>query len=174
MRKLVPVLVLMAMAPLAVRGSPAVELLSAGAVSNPSAVGIPGRDAALVLVGGMGGGGTGGGMGMGGGGMTGGGMTGGGMTGGGTGGMNSGGTTSGMGGMPGYGGTPTYRGTTGYGDPVAGGGGQPYGSETGGGAQPAQYHCVTQHGQCTVASSPGSLRRGASCTCLFGGNGKIN
>src|SRR5713101_1217256 len=81
MHKLVTVLVLIATAPVAVRVPVAAELRSVGTLSNPSAVGISGADAAVVLVGGMGGGGTGGG-GMGGGCMTGGGMGGGGKRGG--------------------------------------------------------------------------------------------
>jgi hypothetical protein len=134
------------------------------------------------LAGGMGGG-TGGGMGTGSGaaGMTGGGM--GGMTGGGMGGMTGGGvgnmTGAGMTGMTGggmgYTTSPGVGGTTGYGAAPSGGG-DPYGrSETA--ADPLQstqyYHCVTQRGQCSVSSASGSLRSGASCTCLFGGKGKI-
>jgi hypothetical protein len=160
MHKLVPILVLIATAPVAVRVPAAAELRSVGTLSNPSAAGIPGADAAVVLVGGMGGG-TGGGMT--GGGMTGGGMTGGGMTGGG---MTGGGMTGGGmgGGMTGYGGMPS----TGVGRPNGGD------DTSGGGAPPTQsYHCVTQHGQCTVNSSPGSLRAGVSCSCLIGGRGKI-
>ena len=158
MHKLVTVLVLIATAPVAVRVPVAAELRSVGTLSNPSAVGISGADAAVVLVGGMGGGGTGGG-GMGGGGMTGGGMGGGGMT--------------GYGGIPGSG---VGGGMTGYGGMPSTGVGRPNGGDdtSGGGAQPTQsYHCVTQNGQCTVSSSPGSLRPGVSCSCLIGGRGKI-
>lgn len=158
MHKLVTVLVLIATAPVAVRVPVAAELRSVGTLSNPSAVGISGADAAVVLVGGMGGGGTGGG-GMGGGGMGGGGMGGGGMT--------------GYGGIPGSG---VGGGMTGYGGMPSTGVGRPNGGDdtSGGGAQPTQsYHCVTQNGQCTVSSSPGSLRPGVSCSCLIGGRGKI-
>ena len=42
-----------------------------------------------------------------------------------------------------------------------------------GGGRQQYYQCIAQHGQCTVTSAPGSLRRGASCTCLFGGRGQI-
>ena len=158
MHKLVTVLVLIATAPVAVRVPVAAELRSVGTLSNPSAVGISGADAAVVLVGGMGGGGTGGG-GMGGGGMGGGGMGGGGMT--------------GYGGIPGSG---VGGGMTGYGGMPSTGVGRPNGGDdtSGGGAQPTQsYHCVTQNGRCTVSSSPGSLRPGVSCSCLIGGRGKI-
>jgi len=89
-------------------------------------------------------------------------MTGGGM----------GGTTGvGMGGMTGRG----MGGTNGYSN-VPGGGGDSYGRSetTGDGAQsPQYYHCITQHGQCSVSAAAGALRSGASCTCLFGGKGKI-
>jgi hypothetical protein len=112
--------------------------------------GVSGAGNAVVLVGGMGGG-TGGGMG----GMTGGRMTGGGMSGG-MGGMS--------GGMSGFGGTPsnssgnTYRGV----------------GSSGGGAQPAQYYlCVTPYDRCSLASSPGSVRSGSSCTCSTGHRGTI-
>jgi len=105
-----------------------------------------------------GGGGTGGGMG----GTTGGGM--GGMTGGGMGNMTGGGMTG-----------RGVDGTTGYREAPASGG-DPYGRSetTADPPQPPQYyHCVTQHGQCSVSSALGSLRSGASCSCLFGGKGKI-
>ena len=154
MHKWLPMLVFLATASAFCQGSMAVELPFADDVSvagNP-----------VVLVGGMGGGtagGMGGGMAGGGmGGMTGGGMTGGGMTGGmgGMGGMS--------GGMSGFGGTPsntfgsTHRGA----DP------------SGGGAQPAQYYlCVTPYDRCSLASSPGSLRRGSSCACSTGHRGTI-
>ena len=124
-------------------------------------------------MGGMTGGGMGGMTGGGMGGMTGGGM--GGMTGGGMGGMTGGGmggtTGGGMGGMTGRG----MGGTNGYSN-VPGGGGDSYGRSetTGDGAQsPQYYHCITQHGQCSVSAAAGALRSGASCTCLFGGKGKI-
>jgi len=112
--------------------------------------GVSGAGNAVVLVGGMGGG-TGGGMG----GMTGGGMTGGGMSGG-MGGMS--------GGMSGFGGTPSNS------------SGNTYGAvgSSGGGAQPAQYYlCVTPYDRCSLASSPGSVRSGSSCTCSTGHRGTI-
>ena len=114
----------------------------------------------VVLVGGMGGGTAGGMGGMAGGGMggiPGGGMTGGGMTGmGGMGGMS--------GGMSGFGGAPSNSlgGAYGGADP------------SGGGAEPAQYYlCVTPYDRCSLASSPGSLRRGSSCACSTGHRGTI-
>jgi hypothetical protein len=170
MHKLVPVLLLLATAPIAIRVPVVAEMRPVTPSSSPSAAAIPRPDGAGVFVGGMGGGGTGGGMGGGmtgggmGGGMTGGGM-GGGMTGGGMGGGMTGGGMGGMGGgLPGYGGTPG----SGMGQPNGGDG------TSGGASQPAQYYqCVTQQGQCSVASSPGSLRHGASCSCLYGGLGKI-
>jgi hypothetical protein len=118
------------------------------AVEVRFAAGVSGAGNAVVLVGGMGGG-TGGGMG----GMT--GMTGGGMSGG-MGGIS--------GGMSGFGGTPsnssgnTYEGV----------------GSSGGGAQPAQYYlCVTPYDRCSLASSPGSVRSGSSCTCSTGHRGTI-
>jgi hypothetical protein len=102
--------------------------------------------------------------------MTGGGMTGGGMGGGMTGGGMGGGVTGGGmgggaagvgGGLPGNGGTPSNSASQSY-----GGGGTSSGD-------PQNYQCITQQGHCSVASSPGSLRHGASCTCLLGGPGKI-
>ena len=107
--------------------------------------GVSGAGNAVVLVGGMGGG-TGGGMG---------GMTGGGMSGG-MGGMS--------GGMSGFGGTPSNS------------SGNTYGAvgSSGGGAQPAQYYlCVTPYDRCSLASSPGSVRSGSSCTCSTGHRGTI-
>ena len=168
MHKLLPLLGLVATAAIGV-GRPAVaESRFTGPLPSPLATDVAGPDATVVLVGGMGGG-TGGGMG----GMTGGGM--GGMTGGGMGGMTGGGmggtTGGGMGGMTGRG----MGGTNGYSN-VPGGGGDPYGRSetTGDGAQsPQYYHCITQHGQCSVSAAVGALRSGASCTCLFGGKGKI-
>ena len=146
MQKLLPVLVFLATASAFSHGSTAVEVRFAAGVS--------GAGNAVVLVGGMGvgmGGMTGGGMG----GMTGGGMTGGGMSGG-MGGMS--------GGMSGFGGTPsnssgnTYEGV----------------GSSGGGAQPAQYYlCVTPYDRCSLASSPGSVRSGSSCTCSTGHRGTI-
>ena len=168
MHKLLPLLGLVATASIWV-GRPAVaESRFTGPLPSPLATDVAGPDATVVLVGGMGGG-TGGGMG----GMTGGGM--GGMTGGGMGGMTGGGmggtTGGGMGGMTGRG----MGGTNGYSN-VPGGGGDSYGRSetTGDGAQsPQYYHCITQHGQCSVSAAAGALRSGASCTCLFGGKGKI-
>ncbi len=154
MRKLLPVLVLITAASIAGRGPAAAEVRSAGHLLGPSSASIPGPGGTFVLVGGIGGGG--GGMGMGGGGI--GGMMGGGMPGGNMGAAG--------GGVPGYGAMPS------------GGAGQPYGGgdTTGGeaGAQPVQYHqCVTQYGQCSLASSPGSVRSGGACTCSNGHQGKI-
>ena len=152
MHKLLPLLGLVATASIWV-GRPAVaESRFTGPLPSPLATDVAGPDATVVLVGGMGGG-TGGGMG----GMTGRGM--GGTTGGGMGGM----TGRGMGGTNGYSNVP-------------GGGGDSYGRSetTGDGAQsPQYYHCITQHGQCSVSAAVGALRSGASCTCLFGGKGKI-
>jgi len=144
MHKLLPLLGLVATASIWV-GRPAVaESRFTGPLPSPLATDVAGPDATVVLVGGMGGG-TGGGMG--------------GMTGGGMGGM----TGRGMGGTNGYSNVP-------------GGGGDSYGRSetTGDGAQsPQYYHCITQHGQCSVSAAAGALRSGASCTCLFGGKGKI-
>ena len=146
MHKWLPMLVFLATASAFCQGSMAVEL--------PFADDVPVAGNPVVLVGGMGGG-TAGGMG---GGMAGGGVTGGGMTGGmgGMGGMS--------GGMSGFGGTPsnTFGSTYGGADP------------SGGGAQPAQYYlCVTPYDRCSLASSPGSLRRGSSCACSTGHRGTI-
>jgi hypothetical protein len=153
MYKLVPVLVLTAVAGVSIP----VPVVAAERLMAPlsSAADTVVPQAALVLVRGMGGGAMTGGMG--GGGM--GGMTGG-MTGGGIGGITGGGA-------------PAYGGAAGFGDTPGGGyqwNGSSYASGEG---QQQYYHCIAQHGQCSVASSPGSLRRGASCTCLFGGRGKI-
>jgi hypothetical protein len=130
----------------------------------PFAPDMAGTGNAVVLVGGMGGG-TGGGMGGGMGGMT-GGM--GAMTGGGMGGMTGGGMTGGIGGMSGgtngYGGTPSnsFGSSSGGADP------------SGAGVQPAQYYlCVTPYDRCSLASSPGSVRSGSSCTCSTGHRGTI-
>jgi len=115
------------------------------AVEVRFAAGVSGAGNAVVLVGGMGGG-TGGGMG---------GMTGGGMSGG-MGGIS--------GGMSGFGGTPSNS------------SGNTYGAvgSSGGGAQPAQYYlCVTPYDRCSLASSPGSVRSGSSCTCSTGHRGTI-
>jgi hypothetical protein len=185
MHKLFPVLLLLATAPIAMRVPVVAEMRPVTPSSSPSAAAIPRPDGAVVFVGGMGGGGTGGmGGGMTGGGM-GGGMTGGGMggmTGGGMGGMTGGGMGGMSGGLPSYGGTPDSGmggmggGLPGYGGTPGSGMAQPNSGDvtSGGASQPAQhYQCVTQQGQCSVASSPGSLRHGASCSCLYGGLGKI-
>ena len=168
MHKLLPLLALIVTGLISVDQPGVAESRFAGSLPSPLATDVAGPDATVVLVGGMGGG-TGGGMG----GMTGGGM--GGMTGGGMGGMTGGGmggtTGGGMGGMTGRG----MGGTNGYSN-VPGGGGDSYGRSetTGDGAQsPQYYHCITQHGQCSVSAAVGALRSGASCTCLFGGKGKI-
>ena len=159
-------------------------------LSGPSAADNVVPQAAIVLVGGMHGGGMGGMIGGGMGGMTGGGMggtTGGGMggtTGGGMGGTTGGGmggmTGGGMGGMTGGGmsgmaggGTPAYGGATGYGGTSNGGYQGNGGSYASGEGRQQYYQCIAPHGQCSVTSSPGSLRHGASCTCLVAGRGKI-
>jgi hypothetical protein len=150
MRKLRPVFVFLATSSAFSQGSIAVEF--------PFAVHVSGAGNAVVLVGGMGGGAAGG---MGGavGGMTGGGM--GGMTGGGM----SGGMGGMSGGMGGFGGTPGNSLGSTYGGPDP---------TTTGGPQPAQYYlCVTPYDRCSLASSPGSLRSGSSCTCSTGHRGTI-
>jgi hypothetical protein len=149
MQKLLPVLVFLATASAFSHGSTAVEVRFAAGVS--------GAGNAVVLVGGMGGG-TGGGMGGGMGGMTGGGM----------GGMTGGGMSGGMGGMSG--------GMSGFGGAPSNSSGNTYGGvgSSGGGAQPAQYYlCVTPYDRCSLASSPGSVRSGSSCTCSTGHRGTI-
>ena len=146
MYKLVPVLVLTAVAGVSIP----VPVVAAERLMAPlsSAADTVVPQAALVLVGGMGGDAATGGMG------------GGAMTGGGIGGITGGGA-------------PAYGGAAGFGD-TPGGGYQWNGSSYARGeGQQQYYHCIAQHGQCSVASSPGSLRRGESCTCLFGGRGKI-
>ena len=158
MYKLVPVLVLTAVGGVAIPVPGVAAQRLTALLSGPAATDTVVPQAALVLVGGMHGGGMGG--------MTGGGM--GGMTCGGMGGMTGGG----MGGMTG-GGTPAYGGAAGFGD-TSGGGYQWNDSSYASGAGRQQYYdCIAQHGQCSLTSSPGSLRHGASCTCLFGGRGKI-
>jgi hypothetical protein len=147
MHKLLPFAVLLAGASIFCQGSMAVEGRFAADISGV-------RD--VMLVGGMGGG-TGGGMG-------GGGMTGGGMTGGGMGGMTGGGMGGMSGGMTGYGAMPgnSFGGPYNAADPNSAG------------AQPAQYYlCITPYDQCSLASSPGSLRSGSSCTCSTGHRGTI-
>ncbi len=92
----------------------------------------------------------------------------GGMTGGGMGGMTGGGMSGGMGGMSG--------GMSGFGGAPSNSSGNTYGGvgSSGGGAQPAQYYlCVTPYDRCSLASSPGSVRSGSSCTCSTGHRGTI-
>jgi hypothetical protein len=142
---LLPVLVFLAAASVLCQRSAAVEL--------PFAADVSGAGNAVVLVGGMGGGAAGG---MGG------------MTGGGMGGMTPGGMSGGMGGMSG--------GMNGFGAAPGNGSGSTYGGAdpSGGGAQPAQYQlCVTPYDRCSLASSPGSVRSGSSCTCSTGHRGTI-
>ena len=164
MHKLIAVSMLIAAAAIFYDAAIAAELRFAPPQDHASRTDASGYRDTILLVGGMGGG-TAGGMGTAGG--T-GGITGGGM----------GGMTGGMGNVPGGGMTGmSGRGmgdTTGYGTPSAGG--DPYGSsQTATDPPPSTqyYHCVTQHGQCSVSSTPGTLRSGASCACLFGGKGKI-
>jgi hypothetical protein len=79
--------------------------------------------------------------------------------------MMGGGMEAMGGGVPGYGAVP------------GGGADQPYGgggSTGAAGTQPVQYfQCVTQYGQCPLASSLGSVRSGGACTCSNGHQGKI-
>jgi len=84
------------------------------------------------------------------------------------GGMTPGGMSGGMGGMSG--------GMNGFGAAPGNGSGSTYGGAdpSGGGAQPAQYQlCVTPYDRCSLASSPGSVRSGSSCTCSTGHRGTI-
>src|SRR6516164_2480952 len=137
MHKLVPIVVLIATASTFCHATVAAELRFASPEDHASAIDVSGYGGAILPVAGMGGGATGGGM-TGGGGGTGGGM--GNMTG---------------GGMTGRG----VDGTTGYREAPASGG-DPYGRSetTADPPQPPQYyHCVTQHGQCSVSSAMGSL-----------------
>ena len=130
MYKLVPILVLTAVAGVAIPVPVVASNRLMAPLSGPSSADTIVPQAALVLVGGMGGRAA-------------------------TGGMGGGAMTGGMGGM-------------------TGGGNQWNGSSYASGEGRQQYyHCIAQHGQCTVTSSPGLLRHGASCTCLFGGRGKI-
>ncbi len=194
MRTSVPILLLLVTAPIVIPVPVVAGMQPVTPAISASTAAIPHPDSAVVFVGGMGGGTTGGGMGGGmtgggmGGGMTGGGM-GGGMTGGGMGGgMTGGGMGGGMtgGGMTGGGigggmtGDAIGGGAAEMGGGLPGNGGPPGNSVSqsyGGGGissgDPQYYQCVTQQGHCSVASSPGSLRHGASCTCLFGGPGRI-
>jgi len=182
MYKVVAVLVLTAVAGAAIPVPVTAAQRLMARLSGPSAADTVVPQAALVLVGGMHGGGMGGTTGGGMGGMAGGGM--GGMAGGGMGGMASGGmggmAGGGMGGMAGGGvggmtggGTPAYGGAAGFGDASGGGYRWNRSSYANGEERQQYYHCIAQHRRCSVTSSPGSLRRGASCTCLFGGRGKI-
>src|SRR6516164_10220283 len=163
MHKLIPVSMLIAATAVFYDAAIAAQLRFAPPQDHAWTTDASGYRDTILLVGGMGGG-TAGGMGTAGG--T-GGITGGGM----------GGMTGGMGNVPGGGMTGmSGRGmgdTTGYGTPSAGG--DPYGSsQTATDPPPSTqyYHCVTQHGQCSVSSTPGTLRSGASCACLLGGKGK--
>ena len=191
MDKLLPLLALIVMASISVGPSAAGEPRFAGPPSHPFATDAAEGDAAVVLVGGMGGGATTGGMGGGattggmGGGATTGGMGGGAMTGGmgggaTTGGMGGGATTGGMGGGAATGGM-------GSGAPTGGmfGGGMfnnpppSFGTNSGSGwpgdnAQPSYYtyQCVTSSGQCSFVAPASlrarSLRVGARCSCSDG------
>jgi hypothetical protein len=198
MHKLVPVVVLIATASTFCHASVAAELRFASPQDHAAVTDALRYRGVFLLVAGSGsgaGGGMGGTPGGGMGGTPGGGMGGtpgggmGGTPGGGMGGTPGGGMGGvpggGMGGVPGGGmenmpagnmtGTtsPSTSGATGYsGAP----GGDPYSrSETT--SEPLQspkyYHCITQNGQCSVSSTLGALRSGASCSCLFGGKGKI-
>ena len=191
MDKLLPLLALIVTASISVGPSAAGESRFAGPPSHPFATDAAEGDAAVVLVGGMGGGATTGGMGGGattggmGGGATTGGMGGGAMTGGmgggaTTGGMGGGATTGGMGGGAATGGM-------GSGAPTGGmfGGGMfnnpppSFGTNSGSGwpgdnAQPSYYtyQCVTSSGQCSFVAPASlrarSLRVGARCSCSDG------
>ena len=174
MYKLASVLMLTAVAGVSIPAPVVAAQRLMAPLTGPSPADTVVPQAALVLVGGMHGGGMGGMAGGGMGGTTGGGM--GGMTGGGMSGMTGGGmsgmTGGGMSGMAG-GGTPAYGGAAGYGG-TSGGGYQGNGDSYASGEGRQQYYqCIAPHGQCSVASSPGSLRHGASCTCLVAGRGKI-
>jgi len=181
MDKLLPLLALIVMASISVGPSAAGEPRFAGPPSHPFATDAAEGDAAVVLVGGMGGGATTGGMG--GGAMT------GGMGGGVTGGMGGGATTGGMGGgatTGGMGGGATTGGM-GSGAPTGSmfGGGMfnnpppSFGTNSGSGwpgdsAQPSYYtyQCVTSSGQCSFVAPASlrasSLRVGARCSCSDG------
>ena len=158
MYKLAPVLMLTAVAGVSIPVPVVAAQRQMAPLSGPSAADTVVPQAALVLVGGMHGGGMGG--------MTGGGM--GGMTGGGMGGMTGGG----MSGIAGSG-TPAYGGAAGYGGTSDGGYQGNGGSYASGEGRQQYYECIAPHGQCSVASSPGSLSHSASCTCLVAGRGKI-
>ena len=155
MDKLLPLLALIVMASISVGPSAAGEPRFAGPPSHPFATDAAEGDAAVVLVGGMGGGATTGGMG--GGAMTGG--MGGGAT---TGGMGSGAPTGSMFGGGMFNNPPPSFGTN-------SGSGWP-----GDNAQPSYYtyQCVTSSGQCSFVAPASlrasSLRVGARCSCSDG------
>jgi hypothetical protein len=175
MHKLTALFMLIAAGPIASSVPAVAQILRTAPLFGPLTAGMPGFDHGVFLVGGMGGG-------MMGSAVVGGGMTGGadgGMTGGMGGGMTGGGMTGGMGGgvtgmpggLPGYADLPIYGGVTGD-----NGGGQSYGTNR---TSPTStrsrkiYHCVTANGRCTVDSTFGAPRKGASCGCLLGWPGKI-
>ena len=155
MDKLLPLLALIVTASISVGPSAAGESRFAGPPSHPFATDAAEGDAAVVLVGGMGGGATTGGMG---GGATTGGM-GGGAT---TGGMGSGAPTGGKFGGGMFNNPPPSFGTN-------SGSGWP-----GDNAQPSYYtyQCVTSSGQCSFVAPASlrasSLRVGARCSCSDG------
>ena len=155
MDKLLPLLALIVTASISVGPSAAGESRFAGPPSHPFATDAAEGDAAVVLVGGMGGGATTGGMG---GGATTGGM-GGGAT---TGGMGSGAPTGSMFGGGMFNNPPPSFGTN-------SGSGWP-----GDSAQPSYYtyQCVTSSGQCSFVAPASlrarSLRVGARCSCSDG------
>ena len=155
MDKLLPLLALIVTASISVGPSAAGESRFAGPPSHPFATDAAEGDAAVVLVGGMGGGATTGGMG--GGAMT-GGMGGGAATGG----MGSGAPTGGMFGGGMFNNPPPSFGTN-------SGSGWP-----GDNAQPSYYtyQCVTSSGQCSFVAPASlrarSLRVGARCSCSDG------
>ena len=173
MDKLLPLLALIVTASISVGPSAAGESRFAGPPSHPFATDAAEGDAAVVLVGGMGGGATTGGMGGGattggmGGGATTGGMGGGAMTGG----MGGGATTGGMGsGAP----TGSMFGGGMFNNPPPS-----FGTNSGSGwpgdsAQPSYYtyQCVTSSGQCSFVAPASlrarSLRVGARCSCSDG------
>ena len=155
MDKLLPLLALIVTASISVGPSAAGESRFAGPPSHPFTTDAAEGDAAVVLVGGMGGGATTGGMG---GGATTGGM-GGGAT---TGGMGGGAPTGGMFGGGMFNNPPPSFGTN-------SGSGWP-----GDSAQPSYYtyQCVTSSGQCSFVAPASlrasSLRVGARCSCSDG------
>ena len=146
MDKLLPLLALIVTASISVGPSAAGESRFAGPPSHPFATDAAEGDAAVVLVGGMGGGATTGGMG-------------GGAT---TGGMGSGAPTGSMFGGGMFNNPPPSFGTN-------SGSGWP-----GDNAQPSYYtyQCVTSSGQCSFVAPASlrasSLRVGARCSCSDG------